>query len=138
MDIVDRRRFRPGVSEPDGGRVDAGRVEGGGREDGDVDLPVVFRVDHVRTIARFDVDRDDGRLVLDHVPVAEGAEEAEAIGGGEDYELLIATDAPDELLKAFAAKGLSLPIAIGKVSADPAVRTWRNEPFEVSGYQHRL
>ena len=77
-------------------------------------------------------------FALDHVPVAEGAEEAEAIGGGEDYELLIATDAPDELLKAFAAKGLSLPIAIGKVVLDSAERTWRNEPFEEAGYQHRL
>jgi thiamine monophosphate kinase len=77
-------------------------------------------------------------VVLDRVPVAEGATEAEALGGGEDYELLVA--APDEaaLVARFARVGLRDPIRIGTCSADPEERRIGNDPFPPSGYQHQL
>lgn len=75
---------------------------------------------------------------LDLVPVAEGATEDEALGGGEDFELLIATSAPDRLAGAFAAAGLRPPIEIGRCTAEPAQRTLRGRPFERAGFEHVL
>ena len=37
-------------------------------------------------------------VALDDLPVADGATEEEALGGGEDYELLVATADPDALV----------------------------------------
>jgi thiamine-monophosphate kinase len=45
--------------------------------------------------------------------VADGATRDEALGGGEDYELVIATPHPDALLAAFEREGLRAPLAIG-------------------------
>ncbi len=58
-------------------------------------------------------------FALDDVPVAEGATLEEAISGGEDYELLIATDDVARLRESFASRGLREPIEIGRVVADP-------------------
>jgi len=75
---------------------------------------------------------------LDHVPVAEGATDEEAISGGEDYELLIVTDDPNRLAMIFLDRGLRAPIAIGRTVSDPATRTLRGESFERRGWQHQL
>jgi thiamine-monophosphate kinase len=72
------------------------------------------------------------------VPVADGATEDEALGGGEDYELLIAVDDPERLAAAFAVAGLPAPVPIGRCRADPRERTLRNRPLAPAGYQHRL
>jgi len=77
-------------------------------------------------------------VVLDRVPVADGATEAEALGGGEDYELLIAVPEEVALAARFAAVGLRDPIRIGTCSADPDERRIGNDPFPPSGYQHQL
>jgi len=77
-------------------------------------------------------------VVLDGVPVAEGATEAEALGGGEDYELLIAAPEEAGLGDRFAAVGLRDPVRIGTCSADPEERRIGNDPFAPSGYQHQL
>jgi len=77
-------------------------------------------------------------FVLDDVPVAPGATLAEAISGGEDYELLIATDDPDTLFALFRQRGLEVPLPIGLVVSDAGVRTWRDTPFARVGYQHEL
>jgi len=61
-------------------------------------------------------------IALDLVPVAPGASDDEALGGGEDYELLVATRDPDGLVRAFEAGGLRKPIAIGVCTADPEER----------------
>jgi thiamine-monophosphate kinase len=77
---------------------------------------------------------------LDEVPVAHGATMEEALGGGEDYELLIAADeagAP-ALLDLFAAGGLRAPIRIGAFAEDPDVHSLRGRPVERLGWQHRV
>lgn len=77
-------------------------------------------------------------LALTAVPTAPGATEDDALGGGEDYELLIAVDDPDRLASAFAAGGLRPPIPIGCCTADPAERTLQGRPLPPVGYQHQL
>ena len=74
---------------------------------------------------------------LDNVPVARGATSDEAIAGGEDYELLIATDDLARLTMIFDDRGLAGPIVMGRVVADPAHRRWRTREFERRGYQHQ-
>jgi len=75
---------------------------------------------------------------LTDVPVADGATEDEAISGGEDYELLIATDDAARLRLVFHDRGLSAPLSIGMVVADAERRTLRGEQFERRGWQHQL
>ena len=77
---------------------------------------------------------------LRDVPVAPGATLAEAIGGGEDYELVIAVGEDDVagLLGDFSAAGLREPIRIGTCTSDPARRTLGDEALERLGWQHRL
>jgi thiamine-monophosphate kinase len=77
---------------------------------------------------------------LDEVPVAEGATLDEALGGGEDYELLIAVsvDGVEALGAGFAAAGLREPVPVGVIADDPALRTWRGRDLEPMGWQHRL
>lgn len=77
-------------------------------------------------------------LALDAVPVAAGATEAEALGGGEDYELVVATRDPDALLAAFAAAGLRQPIGIGECTGDTDERRLGGGPLPVLGFQHRV
>jgi thiamine-monophosphate kinase len=77
---------------------------------------------------------------LDEVPVAAGATLEEALGGGEDYELLIALDEADavRLTEELAARGGRVPLLIGHVLADEAVRMLGDQELERLGWQHRL
>jgi thiamine-monophosphate kinase len=75
---------------------------------------------------------------LDSVPVAPGATEEEALGGGEDFELVIATAHPDRLAESFTAAGLRAPIPIGWCTADPAERTLSDRPLGRQGWEHRV
>jgi len=77
-------------------------------------------------------------FVLDHVPVASGATLDEALGGGEDYELIVATADPDGLAAAFDAVGLRRPLPIGRCIADPAERLLDGQPVRRVGWQHLL
>ena len=77
-------------------------------------------------------------FALGVVPVAEGATLDEAIFGGEDYELLIATDDPTRLRTLFAERSLRAPITIGTVNEDKTVRTLGEKPFERRGWQHQF
>jgi thiamine-monophosphate kinase len=75
---------------------------------------------------------------LDDVPVAEGATLAEALGGGEDYELLFTTSDPTALVGVQEKWGLSAPRRIGTVVSAGQGRMWRGLPLERVGWQHRL
>ncbi|MEI6701084.1 MAG: thiamine-phosphate kinase [Actinomycetota bacterium] len=73
---------------------------------------------------------------LTTVPVAPLATETEALGGGDDYELLIATDAPEALELEFSRLGLRAPIRIGTCSDQVEERLLRGQTFEASGWRH--
>jgi thiamine-monophosphate kinase len=83
-------------------------------------------------------DASDVGFALTALPVAEDASAEEAVSGGEDYELLIATNDPRRLRMMFLDRGLAAPITIGVVEADPAVRTLEGTPFERRGFEHEL
>jgi thiamine-monophosphate kinase len=77
---------------------------------------------------------------LHEVPVAPGATLDEALGGGEDYELLLAvTEADvDELEARFDEAALREPVPLGRVVGDPELRVLGTSPLERLGWQHRL
>ena len=79
-------------------------------------------------------------FALHDVPVAEGATRAEALGGGEDYELLVAIGAEDAVrgAEALAARGLRAPRPIGVISADRDERRLAGMPLARLGWQHAL
>lgn len=75
-------------------------------------------------------------VVLDELPVAAGARTEEALGGGEDYELLIAVADADALERAFVAGGLAPGVRIGRLVAEPEVRRLAGGPLLAAGYRH--
>jgi thiamine-monophosphate kinase len=77
---------------------------------------------------------------LENVPVAAGATLDEALGGGEDYELLLAVAEADvpHLLDAFGEADLREPLPFGQVLADAEVRLLGDQELERLGWQHRL
>ena len=83
-------------------------------------------------------DASDVGFELSDVPLALGATLDEAISGGEDYELVIATNDPGRLRLLYLDRGLEAPITIGVVVEDPAVRTLAGSPFERRGFEHDL
>jgi thiamine-monophosphate kinase len=79
-------------------------------------------------------------LELDNVPVARGATLEEAVGGGEDYELIMAV-APGgvrELEDRFAGAGLRAPLAMGVVTGLAGQRDLNGQALEPLGWQHRI
>jgi thiamine-monophosphate kinase len=77
-------------------------------------------------------------VVLDTVPIADGASPDEALTGGEDYELVFAAGDPDALAGAFAAAGLRPPIRIGRCVPDRTLRLLGADPLPARGWEHRL
>jgi thiamine-monophosphate kinase len=79
-------------------------------------------------------------FALDDVPVAAGATLDEALGGGEDYELVLTVDPADleGLTASFGAAGLRAPVCVGKVTADAGARTLGGRPLDRMGWQHTL
>ncbi len=70
--------------------------------------------------------------------MASGATEEEALGGGEDYELLVAASDPGRLVAAFSAAGLAEPLAIGRCTDEPDRWLLRDGPLGSSGWSHRF
>ena len=72
--------------------------------------------------------------------MADGATLKEALGGGEDYELLIVLGEADavSLVDGWRAAGLRRPVRIGSVLEDPGVRLLAGRTLERLGWQHRL
>jgi thiamine-monophosphate kinase len=77
---------------------------------------------------------------LAEVPAAEGATLEDALGGGEDYELLIAVGGADAdaLVATFGREGLRLPARVGTIESDPELRLFGDGALERLGWQHRL
>jgi thiamine-monophosphate kinase len=73
---------------------------------------------------------------LDTVPVAPGATEEEALGGGEDYQLVFTVPGGAMVGEAFAT--LTPPTRIGTVVADRSQRVFRGEPLLPVGWRHQL
>jgi thiamine monophosphate kinase len=73
---------------------------------------------------------------LDEVPVAVCATLEDALGGGEDYELVAALPDTASALAELARAGLGPPLVIGVCTADPARRTLRGEPLAPAGWEH--
>jgi thiamine-monophosphate kinase len=79
-------------------------------------------------------------FLLDSVPVADGATPDDALGGGEDYELVVVIGAGrvDACARSWAEAGLRPLHRIGEVTDDPAQRTLRGRDLAQLGWQHRL
>lgn len=75
-------------------------------------------------------------IVLDQVPVAAGASLSEAIGGGEDYELVFSATNPGHVAASFAEAGLRQPIAIGHCTSDPSERRLGDRDLPEVGWEH--
>ena len=77
---------------------------------------------------------------LEDVPVAAHATLDEALGGGEDYELLltVAEGDVDALAARFDDADLDEPIRLGRIVEDPDLRVLGTSPLERLGWQHRL
>ena len=88
-----------------------------------VDLPRIARASRVG-------------ITLESVPIAVGATEAQAVGGGDDYELCFTAPDPDRVSATFAEAGLREPIAIG-LTTDGTRVTLRGQPL-AGGWEHRL
>ncbi|HEX3795786.1 MAG TPA: thiamine-phosphate kinase [Acidimicrobiales bacterium] len=85
-------------------------------------------------------DRSGVGFELDAVPVGEGAALDEALGGGEDYELVVVmgpTEVEEYLARSDEA-GLRPPIRIGVIRADAGVRRLAGEALPTLGWQHPL
>ena len=67
--------------------------------------------------------------------MAPGATLEDALGGGDDYELVMAHSAVDALAGAFADQGLRPPVVIGWCVADQAHRTLHGEAV-VARFEH--
>jgi thiamine-monophosphate kinase len=77
-------------------------------------------------------------IALDGLPVVDGGTRDEALHGGEEYELLIATHAPERLLGAFEAAGLRPPVPIGVCTDQPGQATLEGRPLSPGGWRHRF
>jgi thiamine-monophosphate kinase len=77
-------------------------------------------------------------FVLGDVPVAAGATIDEALGGGEDYELVMALRPTDAgaLLRAFREAGLNPPLRIGELVPSVTCREWHGQELGRLGFQH--
>ncbi|HZQ27431.1 MAG TPA: thiamine-phosphate kinase [Acidimicrobiales bacterium] len=75
-------------------------------------------------------------VVIDNVPVRDGATMDEALGGGEDYELVFTATNAGHVVAAFAETGLRQPIAIGRCTSDPNERRLGEGELPVAGWQH--
>jgi thiamine-monophosphate kinase len=76
-------------------------------------------------------------FALEDVPVAPGATLEEALGGGEDYELVFAAPDAERVVASFAQAGLRPPILIGTGTADPGQRRWADRAVPPRGFTHQ-
>jgi len=75
-------------------------------------------------------------VVIEHVPVAEGASREEALGGGEDYELVFTAPERSAVQAAFIEAGLREPIRIGRCTGDDGELRLGDDPLPRMGWEH--
>jgi thiamine-monophosphate kinase len=77
---------------------------------------------------------------LTTIPVAEGATFEEAVGGGEDYELVMAVAERDldGLSGRFSRAGLAAPVRLGVITADVGERLLGGVELGRHGWQHQI
>jgi thiamine-monophosphate kinase len=73
---------------------------------------------------------------LDSLPVATGATRAEAIGGGEDYQLVFTAPDPVAVVSAFA--GLAQPVLVGFCTSRPGSGNLGGSALPRAGWEHRI
>ncbi len=73
-------------------------------------------------------------FALFDLPVAVGATEVEALGGGEDYVLVFCASRMADIPRAF--DGLDPPVRIGTCVASPTTRTLLGRPLAQAGWEH--
>ena len=114
-------------------RLDEGEVArlSGARAAIDLSDGLVADVRHLARASRVGIDLED-------VPVAPGATREEALGGGEDYELLLATADAEHLRDEFARAGLRSPIVIGRCTDDPGRLELDGGPLPAGGWRHQV
>jgi thiamine-monophosphate kinase len=83
-------------------------------------------------------DESDVGVELTHVPVADGASIEQALGGGEDYELVFTAPDVERVAETFTEAGLAVPERIGVCVADPSVRRLEGRPLPSLGWEHRF
>jgi len=77
-------------------------------------------------------------MALDRLPVIDGATRDEALHGGEEYELLIATGEPERLVGAFEAEELRPPLPIGVCVAQLGQASLEGRPLPPGGWRHQF
>ena len=75
---------------------------------------------------------------LSGIPVMQGATPLEAISGGEDYELLMATADPDALSAAISTAGLPTPYLIGRCTDRVGELLLDDLELPTGGWEHRF
>ena len=75
-------------------------------------------------------------FALDDVPVALGATPDEALGGGEDYELIMTVPDVGGLTAEFERAGLRPPLVVGVCTDEPEQRTLGGRPLPKTGWEH--
>jgi len=114
-------------------RLDEGEVArlAGASAAVDVSDGLVADLRHLATASGVGVELDD-------VPAAPGASPDEALAGGEEYELVLATADPDGLRRAFAAAGLRPPVAVGRCTDRAGRLDLDGRPLPAGGWRHRF
>ncbi len=73
---------------------------------------------------------------LDVVHASSGASESEALGGGEDYELVFSAPDLAAVMSTFALASMRPPLVLGRVTPDVSARRLRGEQLGRLGWEH--
>lgn len=75
-------------------------------------------------------------VVLDAVPIADGATEKEALCGGDDYELLFTASDPAAVYGSFDSADLPRPIPVGRCTEEVSQLLIGGSPLPDCGWEH--
>ncbi|MDQ2754749.1 MAG: thiamine-phosphate kinase [Actinomycetota bacterium] len=73
---------------------------------------------------------------LEWIPVATGADESDALGGGEDYELVFTAPDAEAVMAGFDLCAMRPPLMIGRCSSQRSGRRLRGEQLGRFGWEH--